>query len=97
MNLRRGKDSANAKWGVKNAVMAGNYVIAHSSQLLASLKNDEATKIISRIIDDLIHGELCQLESVCSTHHARYEQDRALFYSESLKSIIRAKHYNRLE
>jgi len=71
---RRGKDSANAKWGVKNAVMAGNYVIAHSSQLLASLKNDEATKIISRIIDDLIHGELCQLESVCSTHHARYEQ-----------------------
>ena len=77
--------------------MAGNYVIAHSSQLLASLKNDEATKIISRIIDDLIHGELCQLESVCSTHHARYEQDRALFYSESLKSIIRAKHYNRLE
>lgn len=71
---RRGKDSANAKWGVENAVMAGNYVISHSSQLLASLNNDEATKIISRIIDDLIHGELCQLESVCSTHQARYEQ-----------------------
>ena len=61
--------------------MAGNYVIAHSSQLLASLRNDEATKIISRIIDDLIHGELCQLESVCSTHHARYEQDRVHLFN----------------
>lgn len=54
--------------------MAGNYVISHSSQLLASLNNDETTKIISRIIDDLIHGELCQLESICSTHQARYAQ-----------------------
>lgn len=71
---RRGKDSANAKWGVEPAVMAGNFIISHSSQLLASLNNDEVTKIISRIIDDLIHGELCQLESVVSTHEARYKQ-----------------------
>ena len=71
---RRGKDSANAKWGVENAVMAGNYVISHSSQLIASLHNNEATKIMSKIIDDLIHGELCQLESVSSTHQARYNQ-----------------------
>ena len=54
--------------------MAGNFIISHSSQLLASLNNDEVTKIISRIIDDLIHGELCQLESVVSTHEARYKQ-----------------------
>lgn len=71
---RRGKASANSKWGVTKAVMAGNYIISYSSQLLASLESDEVTKIISRIIEDLIYGELCQLESVNSNHEHRYKQ-----------------------
>jgi decaprenyl-diphosphate synthase subunit 1 len=72
--FRRGKASANSKWGVTKAVMAGNYIISYSSQLLASLESDEVTKIISRIIEDLIYGELCQLESVNSNHEHRYKQ-----------------------
>ena len=54
--------------------MAGNYIIAASSQLLASLKDNETTIVISKIIEDLIHGELCQMESIQSTHDERYKQ-----------------------
>ena len=54
--------------------MAGNYIIAASSQLLASLGDNEATIVISKIIEDLIHGELCQMESIQSTHDERYKQ-----------------------
>jgi len=73
-DTRRGKEAANIKWGVCPAVMAGNYIIAASSQLLASFNNDEVTIIISRIIEDLIHGELCQMEAIQSTHKERYKQ-----------------------
>ena len=55
--------------------MAGNYIIAASSQLLASFNNDQVTIIISRIIEDLIHGELCQMEAIQSTHTERYKQE----------------------
>ena len=72
--FRRGKEAANVKWGVTPAVMAGNYIIAASSQLLASLKDNETTIVISKIIEDLIHGELCQMESIQSTHDERYKQ-----------------------
>jgi len=73
-DTRRGKEAANIKWGVCPAVMAGNYIIAASSQLLASFNNDQVTIIISRIIEDLIHGELCQMEAIQSTHTERYKQ-----------------------
>merc|ERR1711892_65204 len=73
-DMRRGKAAANVKWGVTPAVMAGNYIIAASSQLLASLGDNEATIVISKIIEDLIHGELCQMESIQSTHDERYKQ-----------------------
>ena len=73
--FRRGKEAANIKWGVCPAVMAGNYIIAASSQLLASFNNDQVTIIISRIIEDLIHGELCQMEAIQSTHTERYKQE----------------------
>ena len=72
--FRRGKEAANVKWGVTPAVMAGNYIISASSQLLASLKDNETTIVISKIIEDLIHGELCQMESIQSTHDERYKQ-----------------------
>jgi decaprenyl-diphosphate synthase subunit 1 len=72
--IRRGKEAANVKWGVSPAVMAGNYIIAVQSQILASFNNDDVSKIVSKIIEDLIHGELCQMESIESTHLGRYEQ-----------------------
>lgn len=73
-DTRRGKEAANVKWGVSPAVMAGNYIIAVQSQILASFNNDDVSKIVSKIIEDLIHGELCQMESIESTHLGRYEQ-----------------------
>ena len=35
------------------------------------------TITISRIIEDLIHGELCQMESIRSSHADRYKQESA--------------------
>jgi hypothetical protein len=61
-DTRRGKEAANIKWGVSKSVMAGNYIISHSSRLLASLNSNYTTITISRIIDDLIRGELIQME-----------------------------------
>jgi decaprenyl-diphosphate synthase subunit 1 len=73
-DTRRGKEAANVKWGVAPAVMAGNYIIAKQSQILATFNNDTVSIIVSKIIEDLIHGELCQMESIESTHLGRYKQ-----------------------
>ena len=48
-----------------------NLLLVPTSRLARVRRSD---KIISRIIEDLIYGELCQLESVNSNHEHRYKQ-----------------------
>lgn len=60
---RRGKPSVNVIWNHKKVTQAGDYVLAVASMLLARLKHDEVTHILSQVLTDLVQGEFMQLGS----------------------------------
>lgn len=59
--FRRGKPSVNALWNHKKVAMAGDYILAIASILLARIKNAEVTITLSQISTDLVQGEFMQL------------------------------------
>lgn len=62
-DCRRGKPSVNVVWSQKKVTMAGDYILAVASMLLARLKNDEVTITLAETITDLVQGEFMQLGS----------------------------------
>lgn len=62
-NTRRGKPSANVVWSQKKVTMTGNFILAIASIMKARLKNDDVTLTLSKVITDLVQGELMQLGS----------------------------------
>lgn len=61
--LRRSEPSVNLKYGSKMSILAGNYVIATSNVLLGRLRDPEVVSIMSRTLQDLVLGELQQIQS----------------------------------
>jgi decaprenyl-diphosphate synthase subunit 1 len=62
-NFRRGKPSVNVLWNHKKVTMAGDYILSVASMMIASLKNDDVTIYLSRILTELVQGEFMQLGS----------------------------------
>ena len=62
-DTRRGKPSVNVIWGPKKAILAGDYILSRSSQMLARLRNEEVIHIISQVLLDLVQGEFMQMGS----------------------------------
>ncbi|XP_012283255.1 decaprenyl-diphosphate synthase subunit 1 isoform X2 [Orussus abietinus] len=62
-NFRRGKPSVNALWSQKKVAMAGDYILAVASMMIARLRNDEVTIALSQVVTDLVQGEFMQLGS----------------------------------
>uniref|UniRef100_A0A182Q2S2 Decaprenyl-diphosphate synthase subunit 1 n=1 Tax=Anopheles farauti TaxID=69004 RepID=A0A182Q2S2_9DIPT len=60
---RRGKPSVNVLWNHKKVTQAGDYILAVASMLLARLKHDEVTHILTQVLTDLVQGEFMQLGS----------------------------------
>ncbi|KAG5447738.1 Decaprenyl-diphosphate synthase subunit 1 [Clonorchis sinensis] len=60
-NLRRGKKTVYKRFGHKQAILGGDFVLTHSSRLLAEIGDTEIIVVLSQVIADLIHGELLQL------------------------------------
>ncbi|XP_049534986.1 all trans-polyprenyl-diphosphate synthase PDSS1 [Anopheles darlingi] len=60
---RRGKPSVNVLWNHKKVTQAGDYILSVASMLLARLKHDEVTHILSQVLTDLVQGEFMQLGS----------------------------------
>lgn len=58
---RRDLLSANAKFGNKFAVMAGDFLLARASINLAQLGNCEVTELMATALGDLIEGEFMQM------------------------------------
>lgn len=58
---RRSKPSINTLYSHKQAIFAGNYVLSQASILLAQIGNTKAVDYFSRILDELVRGELMQL------------------------------------
>ncbi|UYV60464.1 PDSS1 [Cordylochernes scorpioides] len=61
-DTRRSKPSVNRRWGVKKAVLSGDYILGVTGMLLASIDDDGVTDVITQAMKDLVDGELMQLE-----------------------------------
>jgi octaprenyl-diphosphate synthase len=61
-SLRRGKPSANAVWGNRRAVLAGDFFYARASSMIVEDGNHDILEIFSRTIRLMAEGELLQLE-----------------------------------
>ncbi len=55
--LRRGADSANARWGNSVAILTGDFLFARASDLLADL-GPEAVRIQARTFERLVRGQI---------------------------------------
>lgn len=60
-DTRRDMPSANARYGNKMAIMAGDFLLARASVSLARLQNLEVTELMATAMGDLIEGEFTQL------------------------------------
>jgi octaprenyl-diphosphate synthase len=72
--LRRGRPSANAIWGNRRAVLAGDYFYARASSMIIQDGNLEIVESFARTIALMAEGELLQLErsfdvDVTETHY----------------------------
>ncbi|KAJ3182489.1 coq1 putative hexaprenyl diphosphate synthase [Gaertneriomyces sp. JEL0708] len=85
---RRSQTSANAEFGNKMAILAGDFLLARASVALARLRNVEVVELLATVISNLVEGEFMQLRNSALDgekswlHHAkgmlRASQDDAL-------------------
>lgn len=62
-DVRRGKPSINAAASNKKAVLAGDYLLAHSLSEVAGYNRPQLVACLSEIISDLAEGEWIQIEN----------------------------------
>ena len=55
--MRRGVDSANARWGNSVAILAGDYLFAHASRLVSTL-GPQAVRVIAETFAALVTGQM---------------------------------------
>eukprot|EP00878_Enallax_costatus_P002271 GHUV01002445.1.p1 GENE.GHUV01002445.1~~GHUV01002445.1.p1 ORF type:complete len:405 (+),score=81.67 GHUV01002445.1:198-1412(+) len=65
--VRRGKQTVNTLYGTRVAVLAGDFLFAQASWLIANLENLEVIKLISKVIADFANGEISQASSLFDT------------------------------
>jgi octaprenyl-diphosphate synthase len=102
--MRRGRPSANAVWGNRRAVLAGDFFYARASTMIVEDGNVEILLIFSNTIRSMAEGELLQLErsydpSVTEAHYFRViERKSAVLLSGAteigavLGGVTRAEH-----
>ncbi|KAJ3299500.1 coq1 putative hexaprenyl diphosphate synthase [Borealophlyctis nickersoniae] len=62
-DVRRGQPSANAEFGNKMAILAGDFLLARASVALARLRNSEVVELLATVISNLVEGEFMQLRN----------------------------------
>ncbi|KAH6929724.1 hypothetical protein HPB50_005208 [Hyalomma asiaticum] len=60
-DTRRGKPSVNVLWGQKKAILAGDFVLSRTAQLLAKIGSNDCQQF--PVLVDLVQGEFMQLGS----------------------------------
>ncbi|VDQ06416.1 unnamed protein product [Trichobilharzia regenti] len=71
--IRRGKTSAYRAFGHKKAILGGDYILTHSSRLLAQIGDTRVISVLSEVIEDLIHGEMMQLTANSDDDDKRFQ------------------------
>lgn len=62
-DTRRGGDAIHKMYSNKVAVLAGDYLLARASVLLAKLQNPEVVEVMAKALDSLVSGEIMQIKS----------------------------------
>ena len=62
-DTRRGGEAVHKMYSNKVAVLAGDYLLARASVLLAKLENVDVVQIMASALDSLVQGEIMQIKS----------------------------------
>ncbi|ARU54906.1 octaprenyl-diphosphate synthase [Oleiphilus messinensis] len=63
-DLRRGKSTANAKWGNAPSVLVGDFLYSRAFQMMVELESMEVMKILAHATNVIAEGEVLQLMNV---------------------------------
>ncbi|KAJ8983749.1 hypothetical protein NQ317_017852 [Molorchus minor] len=91
--FRRGKPSVNVIWNHQKVTMAGDFILAVASMMIARLRNNDVTSVLSQVVTDLVQGEFMQLGSK-ETENERFAhyltktyRKTASLFANSLKAV----------
>ncbi|TPX30836.1 hypothetical protein SmJEL517_g05701 [Synchytrium microbalum] len=62
-DIRRNRPTANAAYGNKMAILAGDFLLARASVALARLRDTEVVELLATVISNLVEGEFMQLRN----------------------------------
>ncbi|KAI9032292.1 hypothetical protein DFJ74DRAFT_628619 [Hyaloraphidium curvatum] len=79
---RRAQPSANAAFGNKMAVLAGDFLLARASVALARLRDVEVVELLATVISNLVEGEFMQLRNSQAADAEGRAMDRFEYYLE---------------
>ena len=78
---RRAQPSANAMFGNKMAVLAGDFLLGRASVALARLRDPEVTELLATVIANLVEGEFMQLKNTAlDEKEPRWSEDTISYY-----------------
>lgn len=86
---RRGRPTVKAKWGNKISMYTGDYILARALEIITSLNNVEAHKILSKTMVELSIGEIEQIrdkynfEQTITNYFRRIKRKTALLIAAS--------------
>ncbi|KAI1730676.1 polyprenyl synthetase domain-containing protein [Ditylenchus destructor] len=60
-DIRRGRPTANARWGNRQAVLVGDFILARATKVLCTIGQPKVISTMAEIVEDLVKGELMQL------------------------------------
>uniref|UniRef100_A0A7E4VEZ2 Solanesyl-diphosphate synthase 1, mitochondrial n=1 Tax=Panagrellus redivivus TaxID=6233 RepID=A0A7E4VEZ2_PANRE len=58
---RRGQPTVNARWGNRQAVLVGDFILARATKVLCSIGEPPVISTMAEVVEDLVQGELMQL------------------------------------
>ena len=57
------------RWDAIQSAVAGDYIIAVSSKLLAQMRNDEVVKVLAQVLADLVRGRFIIIQRNLVLYH----------------------------
>ena len=59
---RRGKIAVNRQWDACKSTLAGDFILAVASKIMAQMRHEEVLIVLSKALTDLVRGEFQQLQ-----------------------------------
>ncbi len=90
--IRRNKPTVIAKWGLKKAILYGDFLYTKTFQALNSLENTQIAEVLISCAEQLIEGEFIQLQNISDKSKEDYfkviEKKTAILFSGKITYAI---------